>query len=129
MYFTMPKRHFDLERLSDTFEDPTEPVSVLDCAAIFLQHSKTDCDVRVFIIITLATGERYIVRDIEKVERFFSPYSYELRVKFKPVKALVDCDIIRYVNYDCISTPMSVTTRRMCMEAGDYLDFNHIETM
>jgi hypothetical protein len=23
MYFTMPKRHFDLELLSNTFEDPT----------------------------------------------------------------------------------------------------------
>jgi hypothetical protein len=129
MYFTMPKRHFDLERLSDTFEDPTEPISVLERAAIALRHAKTDCDVRVFIVITLATGERYVVRDIEKVERFISPNSYHLRVKFKPIKALADCDVIRWVNYDCISTPMSVTNRRLCMEAGDYIDFKHEETI
>jgi hypothetical protein len=125
----MPKRHFDLERLSDTFEDPTEPISVLERAAIALRHSKTDCDVRVFVIITLATGERYIVKEIEKVERFFAHDCYELRVRFKPIKALLDCEVIRYVIYDCISTPMSVTNRRLCMEAGDYIDFKHEETI
>jgi hypothetical protein len=129
MYFTMPKRHFDLERLSNTFEDPTEPVSVLELAAIALRHAKTDCDVRVFIVITLATGERYVVRDIEKVERFFAQDCYRLQAKFKPIKALVDCAIIRYVIYDCISAPMSVTNLRICMEAGDYIDFKHVETM
>lgn len=129
MYFTMPKRHFDLELLSNTFEDPTEPVSVLDRAAICLRHSKTDCDIRIFIIITLATGERYIVKDIESVKRFFSHERFEIIVRFKPIKALVDCEVIRYVIYDCISTPMSVTNRRLCMEAGDFIDFSHTERL
>jgi hypothetical protein len=129
MYFTMPKQYFDLERLSNTFEEPLEPVAVLERAAVCLRHAKTDCNVRVFIVFTLATGERYIVKEIEKVERFFSNSRFELRVKFKPIKALADCEIIRYVTYDSLSTPLTVSPRRICMGAGDSMDFSWTETL